>query len=160
MSAIRKTREAEGNHISRDEEEHEEVWLPPSVLEAPPPREGFRQRWVSTQILGTEVPHHTMKRFREGWQPRSPETVPPDFQIPTIEHAQYGGCVGVEGMILCEMPESRAKARDQYFAGRKLNQNKFVSAGLDKVERSGGVPIQRSHKSTVSRGRSEVADDI
>jgi len=155
--------EAFADNLTREEESHEEIdWMPPSVLEAPEPRPGMAQRWVSTSILGKEVPHHTMKRFREGWKPRALDTVPSDFAVPTITHGQYEGYVGVEGMILCEMPLARVKKRAEYFQGRVSDQNRFVKSSLAKVEKEGGYRIsEEESKVSVRKGnrRQGVADD-
>ena len=158
MAIARTTRNSEENHATREDNSREETWSPPSMLEAPPAREGMRQRWVSTQILGQEMPHHTMKRFREGWTPRSVDTIPKDFPVPTIAQGQWSGHVGVEGMILCEMPETKVAARRRYFSKKNADLNQFVDSNLNKVEQSGGVAIDRNVKSSVSRGQ-KIIDD-
>lgn len=135
-------------------------WTPPSTMDAPPPREGFVQRWVSTSILGQEVPHHTIKRFREGWEPRPADTVPPEFPVPTIEHGKYEGCIGVEGSILCEMPKEVCESRTKYFHDKTNDAMEFVDSQLDNAESSGNTRIRRQRKTEVSVGRQiEVMDD-
>ena len=137
----RKIRDTETSHPTREEESRADVWIPPGLLDAPAPRPGMRQRWVSTQILGNDVPQHTMRRFREGWQPRPVDTVSDDFYVPSIEHGKYEGCVGVEGMILCEMPEERAQMREAYFKSKTRDQTNYVNVQLGRVGRAGGIPI-------------------
>jgi hypothetical protein len=158
MAIARTTRNSEPTHELREDTSREETWSPPALLDAPPAREGMRQRWVSTQILGQDIPHHTMKRFREGWSPRPVDTVPKDFPVPTIAQGQWEGHIGVEGMILCEMPETKVEARKRYFARKNADQNQFVESNLNKVERSGGVSIDRDFRSDVSRGQ-KIVDD-
>ena len=158
MAIARTTRTADEIHPTREDISREETWSPPTLLEAPPARDGMRQRWVSTQILGQEIPHHTMKRFREGWTPRPADSVPKDFPVPTIAHGQWKGHIGVEGMILCEMSEAKVASRTKYFAQKNSNMNQFVESNLNKVERSGGVAIDRNLESSVSRGQ-KIVDD-
>ena len=158
MAIARTTRTAEKNHPAREDISRDETWSPPALLEAPPARDRMRQRWISTQILGQEIPHHTMKRFREGWTPRPADSVPKDFPIPTITHGQWEGLIGVEGMILCEMSEGKVAARTAYFARKNADMNQFVESNLNKVERAGGLGIDRSLHSSVSRGQ-KIADD-
>jgi len=157
-NAVRKTRQSEEVHLEREDESRADVWIPPSTLDAPPPREGMRQRWVATQILGQEVPHHTMRRLREGWVPRPANTVPEDFPVPTIAHGKYGDVIGVEGMILCELPEEKGKQRDKYFSGKTRQQEAFVKAQRESVARAGNNPIIDEGSSGVTRGQ-RVADD-
>lgn len=154
------SRSAENRHPSREEETRAEVWIPATALEAPTARSGYRQRWIATQILGQDTPHHVMRRFREGWTPRPSDTVPADFPVPTIAQGKFAGFIGVEGMILCELPEERAQARAKYFAQKTGDLNRFVDQSLAKVERDGGEPIEREFNSTVTHGRSaRIADD-
>ena len=155
----RKSRQAEENHPTReDDSRFDEVWQPPALLDAPPARDGMRQRWVATSILGSEVPHHTMRRFREGWTPRPADTVPTSFPVPTLTHGQYVGAIGVEGMILCELPEIRAQARERYFKHKTGELDEFVESSLQKAERAGGIPLRREVDSSVSHGK-RIADD-
>jgi len=158
MAITRTSRNSENAHTTREENSRDETWSPPSMLEAPPAREGMRQRWVSTQILGQDIPHHTMKRFREGWSPRPADTIPKDFPVPTIAQGQWAGHIGVEGMILCEMPETKVASRRKYFAKKNADLNKFVDSNLNKVEQSGGLSIDRNVQSSVSRGQ-KIVDD-
>ena len=156
----RETRASKELHTHREDETRADLWQPPAVLDAPPAREGFRQRWVSTSILGVEVPHHTVRRLREGWVPRSKDTVAKDFPVPTIAHGQYEGFIGVEGMILCELPEERALARERYFAGKTGDLNKYVDNNLNRLEAAGGPSVDRSDSaSSFSRGPGRVAAD-
>ena len=130
-------------------------WQPASVLDAPPPRPGMVQRWVATSILGKETPDNVYKRQREGWNPRDAGTVG-DFAIPTINHGQWSGCIGVESMILCEMPEDMHRQMKDYYAGKSQELNDSVDTDLRNAERAGGIPINAERNSSVSRGRREV----
>lgn len=156
---LTRTREQEDQTLDRDVESREEEWLPPSVLDAPPAREGFRQRWIATRILGEEIPAHTMKRLREGWSPRKVDTLPDGFPVPTFNHGTHGDVIGVEGLILCEMPIGRVKARDNYYRNKTNDQNLSVEKDLQRVEKATGERfVERQFKSSVNRGQ-RVADD-
>ncbi len=61
-------------------------------------------------------------------------------------------------MILCEMPETKVAARTKYFARKNAELNQFVESNLNKVERSGGIAIDRDFRSDVSRGQ-KIVDD-
>jgi len=155
----RASRNSKKIHPTREDDSRADLWKPPAVLDAPPPRDGYRQRWVATSILGEPVPHHTVRRFREGWTPRPKDTVSDDFPVPTIAHGEFEGFIGVEGMLLCELPEDRAQARKEYFSKKTGDLNAFVDNALNKVEQTGGVAINRESDSTYSRGPGRVASD-
>ena len=128
------------------------AWKPPSLLDAPEPRPGYTQRWIATSIQGKETPDNVYKRMREGWSPRKADTVK-DQLYPTINHGQWAGSIGVEGMILCEMPEEKFKAMKEYYQGKNLDQNEAIPGELDAMARTGGISIQQDRNSTSSRGR-------
>ena len=57
MTEKRNVRAEELRGSVRDEESRPQTnWSPPSLLDAPPPRPGFVQRWVSTSIQGRDTP--------------------------------------------------------------------------------------------------------
>jgi hypothetical protein len=147
------------NNIREQEARDNTSWKPPSLLDAPPARPGMVQRWIATSILGKETPDNVYKRKRAGWEPRSSDTVG-DFAVPTLNHGQWAGCIGVEGMILCEMPKEMFAKMKAYYKEKDIEQNMSVSSDLRMAEKSGGIPIQETRKSNVSRGRDfSVMDD-
>ncbi len=132
-------------------------WVRPTSLEAPVARPGFRQRWIRVGTMGQDDPTNTARRFREGWRPRLAETVPPSFHAPTIAHGKYAGCVGVEGMILCEMPEKLAKQRDAHYADKARMQDEGVEQQLAN-ESHPMMPITQERSSKLVR-EVKVQDD-
>ena len=126
-------------------------WRPSNLLEAPAPRPGYKQRWIATMVLGQETPTNVAKRLREGWQPRDPKTVKNAGHYPTIEHGKFAGYIGIEGMVLCEMPEEMVNERNLYYAQMTENLMRSVQADIHKVEQPGN-PITKTFKTEVTRG--------
>ena len=124
-------------------------WRPSNLLEAPEPRPGYAQRWVATMVLGQETPTNVAKRLREGWAPRDVKTIKDGQHFPTIEHGKFAGHIGIEGMVLCEMPQEMLDQRNDYYAQMSENLMRSVENDMNKVE-SPGQPIQRTFKTTVS----------
>jgi hypothetical protein len=127
----------------------ESKWRPSNLLEAPEARPGMSQRWVATMVLGQETPTNVAKRLREGWVPRDPKTVKEIQHFPTIEHGRFAGHIGIEGMVLCEMPTEMVKQRNEYYANMTDNLMRSVENDMNRAE-TPGQPIQRTFKSTVS----------
>jgi hypothetical protein len=143
----------------RDEETRPQTsWTPPALLDAPQARPGFKQRWVATTILGKETPDNVYKRMREGWEPRKSETVK-EQHFPTINHGQWVGCIGIEGMVLCEMPEEKHNAMKAYYEEKSHQQNDALSGELDSLGRRSGQTIYQDRKSSSSRGRVSAMED-
>ncbi|WP_273073261.1 hypothetical protein [Marinobacter sp.] len=134
-------------------------WKPPSLLDAPECRPGYVQRWITTSIQGKETPDNVYKRMREGWNPRSADSVK-DKRYPTINHGEWKGCIGIEGMLLCEMPEETHRSMKAYYNQRNSEQNEAVATDLDALGRKTGQPIYQTRESTSSRGRDlSIMDD-
>lgn len=126
-------------------------WRPSNLLEAPEARPGFKQRWIATMVLGQEQPTNVARRMREGWQPRDPKTVKSAENFPTIEHGKFSGFIGIEGMVLCEMPEEMVTERNMYYAKMTENLMRSVEQDIHKVEQAGN-PISKTFKTEVTRG--------
>ena len=137
------------NETRVEQSTKESKWRPSNLLEAPEPRPGYAQRWVATMVLGQETPTNVAKRLREGWAPRDVKTIKDGQHFPTIEHGKFAGHIGIEGMVLCEMPQEMLDQRNDYYAKMTENLMRSVENDMNKVE-SPGQPIQRTFKTTVS----------
>ena len=157
MSINRNVRDENLRVSVRDEESRPQTtWHPPALLDAPKERPGFVQRWVSTTIQGKDTPDNVYKRMREGWEPRKASTVK-DQKFPTINHGQWAGCIGIEGMLLCEMPLEKHKAMKDYYKGKSNDQNEALTGELDSLGRKTGTPFFQERKSSTSRGRENLS---
>tara|TARA_R100001244_G_scaffold129373_1_gene100784 strand:- start:1073 stop:1555 length:483 start_codon:yes stop_codon:yes gene_type:complete len=153
MSEKRNVRAEQSRSSMRDDEVRPEAaWKPPSLLDAPEARPGYVQRWVATSIQGKDTPDNVYKRMREGWEPRSAETVKSKL-FPTINHGQWTGSIGIEGMLLCEMPKERHASMKAYYLNKSDEQNESVVGELDALGRQSGLPIHQDRQSETSRGR-------
>ena len=157
MSMNRNVRDDSLRVSVRDEESRPQTtWTPPALLDAPEARPGMVQRWVSTTIQGKETPDNVYKRMREGWEPRKSSTVK-DQKFPTINHGQWAGCIGIEGMLLCEMPKEKHKAMKAYYKGKSNDQNEALTGELDSLGRKTGTQFFQERKSSSSRGRDNLS---
>lgn len=153
MTEKRNVRADEARNSVRDGDSRPmTAWKPPALLDAPEARPGYVQRWVATSIQGKDTPDNVYKRMREGWEPRKAETVK-SMLFPTINHGQWQGCTGIEGMLLCEMPEERHLAMKEYYSTKNGEQNESVAGDLDALGRRNGLPIHQDRQSSSSRGR-------
>ena len=160
MTENRNVRANETRNSTRNEQSRPDTaWKPPSLLDAPEPRPGYTQRWIATSIQGRDTPDNVYKRMREGWTPRKADTVK-DSLFPTINHGQWAGSIGIEGMLLCEMPTEKHRQMKNYYNNKSVEANQSVAGDLDALGRNNGQPIYQERKSTSSRGRDlSVMDD-
>jgi len=97
-------------------------WKPASYLNVPDAlrRPGYRLRWVAKDQLD--------RKIEEGWIPvtktkGASNIVAPEKTI--IDGTQIDTTVQKRTLILCEMPEETAKAREEFFA--KLTEDSIDS---------------------------------
>ena len=160
MADDRNVRAQESRSDPRAEEARPQTaWKPPSLLDAPDPRPGMVQRWIATSIQGKDTPDNVYKRMREGWEPRKADTVK-DQLYPTINHGQWAGSIGIEGMLLCEMPQEKHRAMKNYYQNKSSEANEAIAGELDALGRKTGQRIYQDRASNSSRGRDlSVMDD-
>ena len=156
-SPVHPTREALTPRAEQVHQEQPDIpYRPPMTLEAPPPRKGFTQRWIRMRWGEAVDVKNWSRKMREGWTPRDPATVSSEFfDLPKVrmEHGSLTEVISVEGMVLCEMPIARKRARDAYFRELTDRQMQAVDEDLLKVQRQGGLQIQRAATTRVSVGQ-------
>ena len=160
MVEKRNVRANETRNSMRDVQSRPDTaWKPPSLLDPPKPRPGYVQRWIATSIQGKETPDNVYKRMREGWEPRKADTAK-DQLFPTINHGQWAGSIGIEGMLLCEMPKEKHRAMKNYYQNKSSEANESIAGDLDALGRKTGQTIYQDRSSNSSRGRDlSVMDD-
>lgn len=143
MADERKKRE----HESRDAEMHPgNMYLPPSTLPTPDPEPGMTFRWVATAVMGKVDPTNTSKRLREGWVPVKAADHP-ELEIP----GDASGNVELGGLMLCKMPTSKVRARDEYYRGQAKMQVDSVDNHFMK-NNDPRMPLFSEKHSETSRG--------
>jgi hypothetical protein len=152
MAEARNVRASESRKEDRaDEARPQTAWKPPSLLDAPEARPGMVQRWVATSIQGKDTPDNVYKRMRAGWNPRPADSVK-DKRFPTINHGQWAGSIGVEGMLLCEMPEETFKSR--------TNQSRVNLMRWEEIAASLSFRTGRAPQAKVGMSRSWMTNHI
>jgi hypothetical protein len=111
-------------------------WTPPTSLEAPPERPGYRQKWLRVAVFGVDDARNIARKFREGWLPRAVSTVPKGFHMPTIRSGQFAGCIGVEGMILAEIPLKKAQKRNAHYSGLAAKMAAEIEKNIERINRA------------------------
>ena len=53
---------------TRTTEKRPTTWTPPSSLDAPPAPDGFRHRWIRTEVLGFDDTKNMTGKMRSGWE--------------------------------------------------------------------------------------------
>ena len=127
-------------------------WKPPSLLDAPPPPNGFTHRWIRAEMLGQDDKPNFTKRLREGYEPVRADEYP-DFDCATIDEGRYKGVIGVGGLILARLPVEVAESRKSYFAQKTSQQMTAVDNDLMR-EQHPSMPIAQERSSRGSFGGS------
>ena len=106
---------------TREKDARRKPWAPPSMLDAPPAPDGFKHRWIRSEVRGFDDQKNISGRLREGYELVRQDEFP-DFEAPVIESGKYAGVFGVGGLILARIPLETVEERRAYFDGRTKDQ--------------------------------------
>ena len=116
---------------TRATSEARKPWRPPSMLETPPPPEGYTYRWIRAEIVGQEDRKNVMSRLREGFELVRKEEIG-DFELPTMDDGKHEGVVAVGGLLLAKIPNETREERNAYFSNRAQLQQDAIDNDLMK----------------------------
>ena len=135
---------------SRAKDKRPTTWTPPSSLDAPPAPDGFRHRWIRTEVLGFDDTKNMSGKMRSGWELVRADAYP-DQTYPSLKDGKYAGVIGVGGLVLARIPEEVAKSREEYFKQQTQDRDNAVNNDLMKEEHS-SMPINAERQSRVTFG--------
>ena len=135
---------------SRDKNKRPQTWTPPSSLDAPPAPDGYRHRWVRTEVLGFDDTKNMSGKLRSGFElVRADEY--PDSQYPQMKDGKYAGVIGVGGLVLARIPEEVARSREEFFKKQTQAKDEAINNDLMKEQHS-SMPINAERQSRVTFG--------
>ena len=136
--------------LSRDKSKRPQTWTPPSSLDAPPAPDGYRHRWIRTEVLGFDDTKNMSGKMRSGFElVRADEY--PDSQYPQMKDGKYAGVIGVGGLVLARIPEEIAKSREDFFKKQTQAKDEAINNDLMKEQHS-SMPINAERQSRVTFG--------
>ena len=128
---------------TREKTERKKVWTPPSYLDTPNAPDGFRHRWVRTEVLGYVDTKNVQGRLRSGY-----ELVRADEYG---EEGKYSGVIGHGGLVLTRVPIEIAQQRAAYYANLASENVEAVDNDLMK-EQDRRMPINIDKQSRTTFG--------
>ena len=135
---------------SRDKSKRPQTWTPPSSIDAPPAPDGYRHRWIRTEVLGFDDTKNMSGKMRSGFElVRADEY--PDSQYPQMKDGKYAGVIGVGGLVLARIPEEIAKSREDFFKKQTQAKDEAINNDLMKEQHS-SMPINAERQSRVTFG--------
>ena len=135
---------------SRESVKRPTTWTPPSSLDAPRPKDGFRHRWIRLETLGQDDTKNVSSKLRSGWElVRADEY--PEQNYPVVKDGKYTGVIGVGGLVLARVPEEIAKSREDYFA-RRTKEREEAIANDPLKEQHPSMPISKERQTRVTFG--------
>ena len=138
---------------TRAKTEAPKTWTPPSALDAPPAPDGFRHRWLRTELMGTDDSKNMSGKLRSGWElVRADEY--PDSLFPSVETGKYQGIIGVGGLVLARISEELAVSRESYFNQQTNDRDEALSNDVLKDQHP-SMPIDQERQTRVTFGGSK-----
>lgn len=154
-SRDQETRDAEQFYEGED---FDISWLERPNLTAPEARPGMVQRWVATTVMGQSVPAHATRQWRQGWRPRSPETVQSQ-SFPNFLTSDGDGYIGYAGLVLMERPIAVARKARELNQQKVRDQHASIEGDLRKEEVP-GQPFMIEHRSRVTNRPVAVEEEF
>jgi|TARA_R110002020_G_scaffold76170_4_gene193359 hypothetical protein len=140
---------------TRDQDERNESWQPPSILPDPKPIAGYTFRWIRTSMIGHADNTNVSMKFREGWVPVRAEDHP-ELHVMTDHDSKFKGNIEIGGLLLCKAPEETAKARQRHYEELASQQMESVDRTYMR-ENDPRMPVlkpDRTTRTTFGRGGS------
>ena len=138
---------------TREKTERKKVWTPPSYLDTPNAPDGFRHRWVRTEVLGYVDTKNVQGRLRSGYELVRADEYGED-EYPVITEGKYSGVIGHGGLVLTRVPEEIAQQRTEYYMKQAQDQQAAIDADLAK-EQHKSMPINVDRDTRVTFGGSK-----
>ena len=135
---------------TRTTEKRPTTWTPPSSLDAPRPKDGYRHRWIRLEIMGQDDTKNISSKLRSGWELVRADEYPGE-NFSTITEGKYTGVIGHGGLALARIPEEVAKARNEYFARRTQESEQAIKNDLLKDQHP-SMPINSERQTRVTFG--------
>ena len=135
---------------TRSTENRPTTWTPPSSLDAPPAPDGFRHRWIRTEVLGFDDTKNMTGKIRSGWELVRADEYPGSI-YPEVKDGKYAGVIGVGGLVLARIPEEIAKSREAYFRKQIEAREEAIENDLYKDQHK-SMPINSERQTRVTFG--------
>jgi hypothetical protein len=135
---------------TRTTEKRPTTWTPPSSLDAPRPKDGFKHRWIRLEILGQDDSKNVSSKLRSGWELVRADEYPGETYS-TIGEGKYAGVIGHGGLALARIPVEVAEARNAYFAKQTKDREEAVTNDLYKDQHP-SMPINSERQTRVTFG--------
>ena len=135
---------------TRTAEKRPTTWTPPSSLDAPPAPDGFRHRWIRSEVLGFDDTKNMTGKIRSGWELVRADQYPGSI-YPEVKDGKYAGVIGVGGLVLARIPEEIAKSREAYFRKQIEAREEAIDNDLYKDQHK-SMPINSERQTRVTFG--------
>ena len=129
----------------REGKPRRQPWKPPSLLDAPPPPEGYKHRWIRAEVRGFDDRKNVSARLREGWELVRKDEYP-NFEAPTMDSGRYEGVFGVGGLLLARIPKEIVEERREYFDQMTEDAMRAVDNDLLKETQHHSMAIQKPER--------------
>jgi len=125
-------------------------WAPPSRLDAPPAPDGFKYRWIRSEIQGFDDRQNVYTKLREGYELVRQEELPEEYRdtMPAVDEGRNKGVIGVGGLLLAKIPEETVKERDSYYRQRARDQIEAVDNNMMKENAHSSMRFQQPERNT------------
>ena len=98
--------------ITKNRGKYKKKWSPPDSLDAPEAPEGFRYRWIRSDIMKGRW--GIKRSLRQGFSLVKAKRGDRK-KYPVITTGKYKGCIGIGGLVLASVRQEIADERERYY---------------------------------------------
>jgi hypothetical protein len=125
----------------------EDTFVPAGLIPDVKEKDGFHYRWIRVSTFGQTDASNVTARLREGYEP-VPASEHPEIHRFMDADSRFPDNIEQGGLLLCRIPESKAKARERYYNNMTRSQRDAVDNNFMR-ENDQRMPLFKE-------GRSEV----
>jgi hypothetical protein len=125
-------------------------WIEPDLLPLPAPQAGKRFRWIRVSIMGQADPMNISRQLRGGWEPVKGADHP-EMMVYSEPTGRFKDNIENGGLLLCVMPEAKAKSREEQQNFKSKAQVEAVDNSFMKTN-DPRMPLFNERKSTTTFG--------
>jgi|TARA_R110000787_G_scaffold23906_1_gene68120 hypothetical protein len=112
------------------------------MLDAPPAPDGFKHRWLRSEVRGFDDQKNVSAKMREGYELVRKDEYP-DFESPVVDSGKYEGVFGVGGLVLARIPDETIAERNDYFNQRSQDQQQAVDHDMMRENQHSSMAINK-----------------
>ena len=144
-------------NMTRDSQSRKDSYKPQSILDTPPPPQGYKYRWVRHSLFDEDQTSNVRKHIQDGWEVVSAKEIDPEVakQYESLGEGRFAGTICQRDVLLMKIPDERAEAIREYYEG--VADRLVSSVDQEKQNLGHGLGIRSDHIEFENKSKTDVS---